>query len=210
MTSKKAALGITLALTATLILWLAVACGNEVDPDYQCGTESLEQANKTHEVYHKYKPLFERYISVQRAFLRDEKTGRRTESWGILISVHRKIDQGALEFELEGVPVQIISGEIVSKGEDFQGGGAGPDDINPQPHSEIAWAVWNKHRDLFRRHPFSSGSLMLHPEAGSEPGEAIFGVEVFVTEHVDPETRPLEDRIPDCLEDVPVKITVRP
>ena len=66
MTNRKTFLRLTLALVCSAaILWLGVGCGKEVDPDYQCGTESLRQANRTNEVFHKYNSLFNRYPSPQ-------------------------------------------------------------------------------------------------------------------------------------------------
>ena len=44
----------------------------------------------------------------------------------------------------------------------------------------------------------------------SSNSDPIFGIEVTVAERVDPSTLPLEDRIPDCLDDVPVRIKVEP
>ena len=76
----------------------------------------------------------------------------------------------------------------------------------PEATDERAREVRNKYRDLFRRQPnyrgMGSGSLM------DENGEVteIVGIIIRVTKKVDQSTIPAEDRIPNCLEGVPVQI----
>ena len=88
----------------------------------------MRQANKTLEVFEKHKRLFNRYphrVAVKLGFLRDEKTGRRTETWGIVTIVSEIVDQDRLPpeerlpNEIEGVPVQIILAEIAFAGQQF-------------------------------------------------------------------------------------------
>ncbi len=56
MNKRKTLIKPTLALVCTAaILWLAVGCWEEIDPDYQCGTKSLERANKAVEVFNELK-----------------------------------------------------------------------------------------------------------------------------------------------------------
>ena len=107
---------------SAVIVWLGVACQ---DPDYECGTDSFKEANRTREVGLKYEPLFLRQPNSPRAreeFLRNERTGERLATWGIVITVDgEKVDQGTLAPEdripdkLEGVPVQIIPWQIAEK-----------------------------------------------------------------------------------------------
>ena len=131
MLTRKTLPKLTLALACSAaILWLGAGCGI-IGPDYQCGTESLKQANKTREVALKYESLFKRqpnFPQAREGFLRDESTGRRTETWGIVVIVDgEKVDQDTLPpedripDELEGVPVQIIPWQIAEKGDISQG-----------------------------------------------------------------------------------------
>ncbi len=217
MTSKKAALGIFLTLAAlAAVLW---SIDTYIRPGYQCGTESLERANKTREVFLNYEPLFRRRPNnpyAREGFLRDEKTGRRTDVWGIVITVDgEKVDQATLPRkaripdELEGVPVQIIPSQIVGKAPSFLDA---PFGVDGEAHGKLQAIVLKKNSALFRRYPFFEGYtwfIAKGPKA-SDFGNRIFGIEVYVSETVDPGTLPPEDRIPGCLEDVPVKITVRP
>ena len=66
--------------------------------------------------------------------------------------------------------------------------------------------VWHKYRPLFSRQPnlFEAGQGLLRHE-GIHPA-GTFGIVVHVRERVDQTTLPLEDRIPDCLEGVPVQV----
>ena len=217
MTKRKTVFRLLLGLACSAaILWLGVACGEDIDPDYQCGTNSLTRANKTREVILKYKSLFKRQPNFSRAreeFLRDQYTGSRTEEWGILVTVDgEKVDQGTLPpedripDELEGVPVQILSWQIAEKAPSFLSGHR-PD---ATPKLSLALDVIKKNADLFKRHPFYQGVGNTIPKSGNVARDRMVGIELFVTEVVDQNTLPVQDRIPDCLEDVPVRITVRP
>ena len=215
MAKRKTVFRLLLGLACSAaILWLGVGCGEDIAPAYQCGTDSLRQANKTLEVFEKHKRLFNRYpnrVAVKLGFLRDEKTGRRTETWGIVTIVSEVVDQDRLPpeerlpNEIEGVPVQIILAEIAFAGQEFSD--ASPDERDP--HVNLAWSVWNKNRDFFRRHPFYDGSILLG-QMDPEPGNRIYGIKVVLTQEVDDRYLRSAVSIPDCLEDVPVKITVNP
>lgn len=214
MANKKAALGIMVVLAcAAVILW---SIDTYIKPGYQCGTDSLERANKTKEVFDKYKSLFERQPNrpyIKRGFFQDENTGQWTDTWGIVIIVDEKVDQDMLPpgdripDSLEGVPVQIIPAEIANMVPPLYQGGF-PNEVDV--HANLVMSVRAKNRDLFNRHPFFNGVGLPYVEAGSERGNRIYGISMFVTEKVNPRTLPPEDRIPDCLEDVPVRITVKP
>ena len=69
--------------------------------------------------------------------------------------------------------------------------------------------VRNKYRPLIRRQPnyHGSGPANLLDENGEET--ETMGITIRVTEKVDQSTLPAEDRIPDCLEGVPVQIVER-
>ena len=216
MTNRKAVLGVMLALVCSAtIIGLALAF-YIIDSDYQCGTKSLERANKTNEVFEKYKWSlfnFNRHPdrpSVWQAFLRDEKTGERTNTWGIMIVLKEKLDQDSLPLdqripdELEGVPVQIITRDIVYMVKPFQWEGSG------SGHFHYMVDVIRKNRDLFKDYPFSDGARIGFPEPGSEPENEIWRIDLWVTEKVHNLGLSPTVRIPDCLEDVPVIITVIP
>ena len=66
--------------------------------------------------------------------------------------------------------------------------------------------VIRKHEDLFLRQPnvHGWGPSTLRDENGERTGPE--GIVIEVTQKVDQDTLPVEDRIPDCLEGVPVQI----
>ena len=209
MTKKKTAFRLLLGLVCSaVIVWLGVGCGEEIDPDYQCGAESLRVANKTREVGLKYEPLFLRQPNSPRAregFLRDERTGERTETWGIVITVDgEKVDQASLSTEdripdeIEGVPIQIIPWQVAEKAYIPQGGFP----FEGDPHFYRAIETISKNIDLFDDHPFSNGASPF----GIKDRNGMSGIEFFVSEMVDPLTLPPEERIPACLGDIPVRI----
>ncbi len=207
---------LTLALACSVVVLALLSAFGILGPGpyYQCGTDSLRIANKTYEVSKKYKRLLVRYpnrTAVSTEFLRDEKTGLRTKTWGILVQVSKEIDQDTvppksrIPDELEGVPVQIILASIAQQAEDYVGGGIYS---GKNPHAIYAWEVWQKYQYFFREYPFSTGSLMWSLPPGGEPGTVIFGIEVGVTDKVHNLGLSPTKRIPDCLDDVPVKIKV--
>ena len=77
----------------------------------------------------------------------------------------------------------------------------------PEITREHIIEVREKYRDLIRRQPNYSGSggpALLMDENGEST--QVRGIIVRVTEKVDQSAIPAEDRIPDCLEGVPVQI----
>ncbi len=70
--------------------------------------------------------------------------------------------------------------------------------------------VWHKYRSLFLRQPhrtLDATGLLRHE--GVHPAGTM-GIVIHVRERVDQTTLPLEDRIPDCLEGIPVQILEAP
>ena len=117
-----------------------------------------------------------------------------------LLSEHRVPDF------LEGVPIQIIPKEIANMADDFQGGGIDERD----PHVNLVFEVTNKNRNLFYRNPSFKGVGLPYVDAGNDPGNRIWGIRLYVAENVQQSSLSPTVRIPDCLEDVPVKFIVRP
>ena len=82
------------------------------------------------------------------------------------------------------------------------------------PHNRLLFGhvstVLKKYRSLFRRQPNYHGFGMrgLEDEKGNQT--TVLGIVVRVTEKVDQSTLPPEDRIPACLEGVPVQIVEEP
>ncbi len=68
--------------------------------------------------------------------------------------------------------------------------------------------VWDKYRPLFERYPTYQGGGV--SDIRDENGERteVRGLVISVYEEVDPSTLPPEDRIPDCLEGIPVQFLV--
>lgn len=86
-----------------------------------------------------------------------------------------------------------------------------------QPHiekyiepSERARAIRHKYEDLFWRQPSVHGVGIGILEDESGEGTEQVGFRIYVTEKVDQDTLPPEDRIPDCLEGVPVQFIEGP
>ena len=219
MTNRKTLFKLTLALVCSaVILWLGVGCGEEIDPDYQCGEESVKLTRRTHDVLVKYYPLIMRLPhnpEPQPEFLRDEN-GDMIDTWGIVILTDGELDQYALNAEdripdsLEGVPVQVLPREIGDKERPWYPGWRPGEGASP--HFHFGSDVGRKNRDLLQRYPFYSGKSWLFSSVGKDPSNSdpIYGIEIHVTEKVDPSTLPPEDRISDCLEDVPVRIMLDP
>ena len=76
----------------------------------------------------------------------------------------------------------------------------------PEITEERILEVRDKYRALFRRQPnyHGNGPSDLRDENGERTETR--GIIIYVTEKVDQSTLPVEDRIPDCLEGVPVQI----
>ncbi len=76
------------------------------------------------------------------------------------------------------------------------------------PSVERRTEVRDKYLPLLERYPNYSGSgVGLLRDENGELTE-VRGIKVYVYEEVDPDTLPPEDRIPDCLEGIPVQIRV--
>ena len=76
----------------------------------------------------------------------------------------------------------------------------------PEITEERILEVRDKYRSLFRRQPNyqGNGPSDLRDENGERTETR--GIIIYVTKKVDQGALPAEDRIPDCLEDVPVQI----
>ena len=217
MANWKAVLGIMAFLAcAAVILW---SIDTYTRPSYQCGEESVKLARRTHDVLVKYLPMIMRLPHNPEPgpeFLRDEN-GDLTNTWGIVIFTDEEIDNNTLPSEhripdsLDGVPVQVLHKEIGDKKRPWYPGWR-PDDRS-SPHSHYKSDVANKNQDLFYRYPFYRGRTSFSPvpekgQSKNDNRDPVIGIQVQVREMVDPNALPPEDRIPDCLEDVPVRISV--
>ena len=86
-------------------------------------------------------------------------------------------------------------------------------DMTPEIYEadvERAEAIRHKYEDMFWRQPnvHGTGIGIIEDENGNATDRV--GFIITVTEKVDQSTLPPEDRIPDCLEGVPVQIEERP
>ena len=125
----------------------------------------------------------------------------------IKVYVSEKVDQDSLPEEdripdcVDGVPVQIIVGPS-----------PGPDWSDYRCRAKSAdhiHGVRLRYDHLFWRQPNVHGvgeGIFEDDEGNTIP---IVGIKVHVSEKVDQETLPPEDRIPNCLEGVPVQIIER-
>ena len=214
--NRKAVFGIMAFLAcAAVILW---SIDTYIRPGYQCGEDSVKLTRRTHDVLVKYYPSIMRLPHnpvPEPEFLRD-KNGELTDTWGIVILTDEEIDQDTLPSEdripdsLEGVPVQILTKEIGDKKRPWYPGWR-PDSLS-HPHLWLSHDVRGKNLDLLRQYPFFSGETLLVTYLSKDTGdsEPIFGIEVHVTEVVYPSTLSPENRIPACLDDVPVEIILEP
>ena len=83
-------------------------------------------------------------------------------------------------------------------------------DIKSREATERARAIRHKYEDLFWRQPNVHGVGIGRFEDENGEGTRQVGFVITVTEKVDQNTLPPEDRIPDCLEGVPVQIVEEP
>ena len=73
-----------------------------------------------------------------------------------------------------------------------------------RPERERIEAIVDKYEDLFRRQPGLNGyGVVSVSDENGQPTDKMV-IEILVTKKVDQSTLPPEDRIPDCLEGVPV------
>ena len=172
---------------------------------------------------------------VSTGFLRDEN-GEWTDEWGITVWVTEKVEQNTLPLEdripvtiksvrpegnfpiqLEGdVPIHIVEAEPPPKvapstcdysmcRANSQKGETTMNTTNRNTR-ERRHEVRLKYDPLFWRQPnvFAVGEGIFTDEEGGLL--KISGIVVHVTRKVDQSTLPPEDRIPDCLEGIPVQI----
>ncbi len=194
---------------------------NTTKEEYQEHQEKSLMATRTHI---KFAPLFWRQpntYDVSEEFLRDAKGGR-TDEWGIIIWVTEKVDQSTLPHDdripgyLDGVPIQIEVAKAAAipnasscdystcannwkKGEESM--------TNPsQDRLDRIHEIRLKYDPLFWRQPTVHG--VGEGQFKNENGQWIetIGIVVSVTNKVDQSTLPPEDRIPDCLEGIPVQV----
>ena len=161
------------------------------------------------------------YFEVTENFLKDEH-GEWTATWGITVWVTEKVDQGTIPPEdripevLEGIPVRISEGKplrTATQGECTEYRCTwnllkedGSVDTIPEITAEYIHEVRLKYDPLFWRQPnvWSVGEGYFR-DADGEWTE-IVGIVIIVTKKVDQSVLPPEDRIPDCLEGIPVQI----
>ena len=198
---------------AAVILWLGVGCGEKIDPDYPCGQEALRHAVHVREVRGEIRPLFARLPNESRGrmmehFFRDVE-GNWSDEYGIVLFLGEKFNretqppENRIPDEFDGVPVYLSAGTS-----DYSGGLKVQYERIPEFH--YADAVMLKHDDLLMRYP-NRAHLPFRGILGDggRPGEPLsVRIRIFVTEKVDQNTLPPEDRIPDCLDGIPVTIHV--
>ncbi len=184
-------------------------------------------------VFDKYKDLFWRQpnvYDVSTGQLRDNQ-GELTETWGVMVWVTERVDQNTLPPEdripdtLDDIPIRIVEAEpqqIAVSNCDYSKCGVnlreGEESMtNPnantreeQTGTRISTAemikVKNKYKPLFMRQPnvYTTGVGKFTDENDEYTGE--WGIVVLVSKKVDQSTLPPEDRVPDCLEGIPVQL----
>lgn len=161
---------------------------------------------RTHEVRLKHDPLFWRQPNVHGLaegwFVDENENLIEPYIWGIKVYVTEKVEQDSLPVEdripdcLDGVPVQIVE----------EGPWVEMTESNMSPELKRAIDVLGKYHDLLWRQPnvFLVNVAFLVDENGKRT-ETV-GIIVRVTKKVDQNTLPRKERIPDCLDGVPVQI----
>ncbi len=212
MTSKKAALGITLVLAFTVVILWSVETFWTTDPDYPCGQEALKHAIHVREVLKENRRLFGRQPGDSRFqlvehFFRDSE-GNWSDEYGIVFKVDKEehlntaAPEDRIPDEIDGVPVFLGFPNYSGYREGF---------YHKSPEIRYANAVIRKHEDLFFRQP----NIILVPHTsisddGGRPEEPLsVQIIILVTEKVNQGKLPRQDRIPDCLEGLPVNIYER-
>ena len=225
MVARKTPAGLVMPpLLCAAVLWLAAACSEDaVNDTPAAGAASTSPAESTftptpakqdcqaretevkraQEVLLEYASLFSRhpyFSGAEMGHLLDE-TPAWTEAIGIRVYVTKKVDQSMLPPEdripgyLEGVSVQVI--ELL---------GLSPERIRPYLPETRAREVLNRHEDLFWRQPNVFRVNVSNFMDGYGEWTLPVAITVWVTEKVDQNTLPPEDRIPSCLEGVLVQI----
>ena len=211
MPNRKTLFKLTLFLAcAAAILWLGVGCGEEIDPDYPCGQEALKHAIHVREVSEQNRRLFRRqpgFHSTMEHFIRDDE-GNWSDEYGIVIRGGERVDQDTLPTE-ERIPDEI-DGVTVYFDETPWNYSQGLIEGVYQKHPEVQYAtaaMW-KYEDLFFQqvipnyHPHVHGTIGV----GVSPGEPLsvrLGIQL-----VGKAIQLLEDRIPECVDGLPVIIHV--
>ena len=194
---------------------------NTSEAEYQ---ELIDHRRSVSTVQRKYQELFWRQPNVHDVnpgFLRDGKGGW-TDEWGITVWVTEKVDQSSLPpgFQipdtLDNVPIQIIEPEplpVASEsrcdislcGVKIKEGGSSTTVNTPERRRQVR----NKYDPLFWRQPNVHGVGL--GRIRDEKGEVTntWGISVFVAKRVDQRRLPPEDRLPDCLEGIPIQIIVQ-
>ena len=195
---------------------------NTSEEEYQNHKANTRQAAA---VLHDYESLFWRQPNVHevgKGFLRDGKGGW-TDTWGITVWVTEEVDQSALPPEdripdmLEGVPVRITDEEPLPLAPETT---CDHDTCavrslereenmaeTPEITDEYIHEVRLKYDLLFWRQPNVIGVSEGFLRDGRGGWLETSGINVEVTRKVDQSALPPRDRIPDCLEGIPVKIT---
>ena len=208
MTKRKTVFRLLLGLACSAaILWLGVGCGKDIDPDYPCDQEALLYANHVREVFKENRGLFRRQPGFRRAmehFYRDEE-GNWSDKYGIVIRVKRiKVDHETLppedriSDEIEGVPIYFDEGTYNYVGGLIEG------IYECKAEIQYAFAVRWKHEDLLLRQPNRSSVIGVGTLGPEEPLSVDIGFSV--TKKVRQSLLPPVDRIPDCLDGIPVRI----
>ena len=211
MPNPKPLLRLTLALAcAAVILWLGAGCGEDIDPHYPCGQESLLYAKHVREVFLENRRLFRRQPGFWKAverFYRSEQ-GEWSDKYGIVIGLDEKVEQDTLPpedripDEIDGVPIYFDEGPSNYVGGLIEGV------YEKHPEHQYAAAVMWKHDDLFFRQPnmiMVPGFSLLY-YSGKPDDLLSMQINVSVTERVSQGLLPPADRIPECLDGVPVRI----
>ena len=195
---------------------------NTSEEEYQ---EHRENSRRADGVLEEYEALFWRQpnvYDVSDGFLRDGKGGW-TDMWGITVWVTEKVDQSTLPHEnqipdsLNDVQIQIVQAkplpQLNETSCDYSMCGMnleeGRETIanTTENTSERRHEVRLKYDPLFWRQPYVRGVSEGRLKDGRGGWLRTRGINVIVTTKVNQSTLPPEDRIPDCLEGIPVKIT---
>ena len=195
---------------------------NTSEEEYQ---ELDGNQHRTFIVRHKYDSLFWRQPNVYDAstgFLRDGRGGW-TDTWGITVWVTKKVDQSTLPLEdripdyLDNVPIRIAEAqplpEVPESSCDISlcgvklGEGEGKRSTVNTP--DCRRQARHKYDPLFWRQPNvnSVGIGRIRDENGEVTNK--WGISVFVSKKMDQSTLPPEDRLPDCLEGIPIQVLVQ-
>ncbi len=186
-------------------------------------------------VLNKYEDLFWRQPNVYDVSIGQllDDQGEVTKTWAITVWVTEKVEQATLPPEdripdiLDTIRIRILDTDqpprVPDIGCDYSRCGVnqekgGENMTNPDPNTRIdpaelarrqgpsEYRVRKKYEPLFMRQPnvWNIGEGLFTDENDENTGES--GIVVFVTKKVDQSTLPPEDRIPDCLEGVPVQV----